>query len=87
MPAPCVASISKAAPRDRNAGAMRFMSRVQPSVHSTEEIEAIAIGAAPDRSITDNTAAVQSWSLGLCTVSTMKPPAPARLIHSSTGEE
>ena len=63
------------------------MSSVPPSVHSTDEIEAIAIGAAPGRSMTDNTDEVQSWSLGLRTVSTVKPPAPARLIHSSTGDE
>ena len=43
-------------------------------------------GAAPARSTAARTAEVQSPSAGCFTVSTSKPLASARLIHSSTGE-
>ena len=65
---------------------MRAMSSAPPSDQCTEEIETSASGAAPVRSIASSTAEVQSPSAGCFTVSTVKPPASARLIHSSTGE-
>ena len=83
----CVASTSSAAPCARSAGATRSRSTAPPSDQCTEEIEASATGAAPVRSIAVSTAAVQSPLPGRRTVSTVKPPASARAIHSSTGEE
>ena len=86
MPTSCVASTSKAAPLALAAVAMRAMSSAPPSDQWTEEIETRASGSAPGRSIAAITADVQSPSAGCFTVSTAKPPASARLIHSSTGE-
>jgi len=86
-PAPCVASISRAAPWARKAAATRSTSTRPPSDQCTEEMEASATGAAPRRSIAAMTAAVQSPWAGRSTTSTAKPPSPARVIHSSTGEE
>ena len=65
---------------------MRAMSSAPPSDQCTEEIETSASGAAPGRSMAAMTAEVQSPSAGCFTGSTVKPPASARLIHSSTGE-
>ncbi len=84
MPAPCVASISSAAPWARSAAAMRSMSSAAPSDQCTLEIEASETGA-PGRAMAASTAAVQSPSAGRCTVSTVKPWAGARAVHSSTG--
>jgi hypothetical protein len=58
-----------------------------PSRQCTDEIETTASGAAPGRSTAASTAPVQSWSVGLRTVSTVKPPARERDSHSSTGDE
>jgi hypothetical protein len=52
-----------------------------------DEIDASAMGGAPDRSIAASTAAVQSPSSGCGTTSTVNPCAGARVIHSSTAEE
>ena len=57
-----------------------------PSDQCTDEIDASAIGGAPGRAIAVSTASVQSPCSGRPTVSTVKPPASARVIHSSTGE-
>ncbi len=66
---------------------MRSRSIAPPSDQCTDENEATAIGAAPVRWIASSNAVVQSPSAGRRTVSTVKPPASARVIHSSTGEE
>ena len=58
-----------------------------PSDQCTEEMEASAIGAAPGRAMASASASVQSPLPGRGTVSTVKPCASARAIHSSTGEE
>jgi hypothetical protein len=62
-------------------------STTPPSRQCTEDIEAIAIGAAPGRPIAANSAAVQSPSAGRRTGSTAKPPSAARVIQSSIADE
>ena len=73
--------------RARSAGATRARSIAPPSDQCTEENEATAMGAAPARSIAVSRASVQSPLPGRRTVSTEKPPARERDIHSRTGEE
>ena len=62
------------------------MSSSPPSDQWIDEIDASASGGAPGRSIASSTAEVQSPSAGCVIVSTVKPCASARAIHSSTGE-
>jgi hypothetical protein len=81
-----VASTSSAAPWRRKACLILSMSSSPPSDQWIDEIDASATGGAAGRSIAASTAEVQSPSAGCATVSTVNPCAPAREIHSSTGE-